>query len=121
MTQIIALILIVVAWYVGYRMAKSEGDIVIGYREVEIKSLRAQLERTDRYVDTLFDDNDMIQMGKAGYAAGTRRDESWTPEKWLAETFRPVQSQYDGDEEGETIQEWARQYHADVKVGKKTY
>ena len=92
MIQILMGILIVAGWCVGYSMAKREGDDVIGYRETEIKSLRHQLETTDNYVDTLFNETDMVRIGQVGYIAGMRHDENWSAEKWIADTFTSTET-----------------------------
>jgi hypothetical protein len=91
MTTVLVAAVIVTAWYLGYQLAKSNSDTVIRYRESEIKSLRHQLERSDKYVDTLFDETEMVLIANTAYTAGTRRDQTWSAEKWIADTYKVIE------------------------------
>ena len=92
MLQIIILVTLLISWYISYRMAKSEGDVVIGYRNDEIASLKKQIEATDKWTDTLFNESDMLRISNAAYLAGLRVDKEWSGEKWIDKTFRKPES-----------------------------
>lgn len=72
-------------------MGKSNSDMIIRYREAEIKSLKYQLESAENCIVTLFNDEDMIRIGNAAYIAGLRVDKEWSAEKWIDETFKSVE------------------------------
>lgn len=91
MQQIIIGLFMIVAWYTGWRMKKSEA--VIGYRKDEIKDLKKQIEINDKWADTLFNEADMEKSYLTGYNDGihyTDHQEVWPSElfrKWLDKTF----------------------------------
>jgi hypothetical protein len=91
MTTVLVAAIIVAAWYLGYQLAKSNSGIVMEYKNQEIKSLRYQLERSDKYVDTLFDKTEMVLIANTAYTAGIRRDETWSAEKWIVDTYKVIE------------------------------
>ena len=87
----------------------------------------SQNNRLHDMIAMMYLHDNMVRIADAAYTAGTRRDDTWSTEKWIAETFKQPETVnekpvYVVDAEKEkTIREWAAQYHADLKAGKKTY
>lgn len=105
MQQIIIGLFMIVAWYTGWRMKKSEADTVIGYRKDEIKDLKKQIEITDKWTDTLFngadmeksyyqgrnDEYDVLQFEVGEDRVCEKAHPNETFRKWLDKTFtKPI-------------------------------